>query len=49
MSKITLIKNNLISPGKCTVATDMKCYHTIFFEMNFFYEYQGIKTIEIVL
>ena len=35
MSKITLIKNNSISLGKYTIATNMKCYQTIFFsEMN---------------
>ena len=31
MGKINLSKHNLISLGKYIVATDVKCYHTIFF------------------
>ena len=48
MSKIPSIKNNLISPGTCISTADMKNYQTTFFEMNFFNEYQGTKTIKIV-
>ena len=38
MGKISLKTNYLISLGKYIIATDVKCYHTIFFKMNFFYE-----------
>ena len=48
MGKINLNKNNLISLGKYTIATDVNCYHTNFSKMNFFYEYQGIKSSKIV-
>ena len=41
MSKITLIKNNLISLEKYNWYEMLPHY---FFEMNFFYEYQRIKT-----
>ena len=41
MGKINLSKKNLILLGKYIVAT-------IFFKMNFFYEYQGIKSSKIV-
>ena len=41
-------KNNLILPGKCIMANDMKSDHTIFFfKMSFFQEYKGIKTSKI--
>ena len=41
MCKTSLIKINLISLRKCTIATDMKYYHTIL--MNFFWSIKELK------